>query len=64
MKPHDPITYRHPRTLEEAFGPYERWGPIVSEDEPEMTLGEAILTYASVLTASFLIINVLHGLFQ
>lgn len=64
MKPHDPITYRHPRTLEEAFGPYERWGPIVNEDEPEMTLGEAVLIYASVLTASFLIINVLQGLFQ
>jgi hypothetical protein len=66
MKPHDPITYRHPRTLEEAFGPYERWGPIVDKDEdfPDMTLGEAVLIYVSVLTFSFLIINVLQGLFQ
>lgn len=66
MKPHDPITYRHPRTLEEAFGPYERWGPIADKDEdfPNITLGEAVLIYVSVLTASFLIINVLQGLFQ
>ncbi len=65
-KPYDPLTYTHPRTLEAAFGPYERWGPIVEKDDdfPDMTLGEAVLTYASVLTASFLIINVLHGIFQ
>jgi len=65
MQPHDPITYCHPRTLEQAFGPYERWGPVVDKDEdfPDMTFAEAILLYAGVLVFSFLIVNVLKGLF-
>lgn len=29
---HDPLTYRHPRSLEEAFGPYER-GNLYTKDE-------------------------------
>ena len=65
-KPYDPLTYSHPRSLEQAFGPYERWGPVVDKDEdfPDMTLAEAILLYAGVLVFSFLIVNVLKGLFQ
>lgn len=31
---YDPITYCHPRTLEEAFGPGER-GPLFEKDEPK-----------------------------
>lgn len=65
-KPYDPLTYSHPRSLEQAFGPYERWGPVVYKDDdfPDMTLAEAILLYAGVLVFSFLIISVLNGLFQ
>jgi len=65
-KPYDSLTYSHPRSLEQAFGPYERWGPVVEKDDdlPEMTLADTIFLYASVLTFCFLIINVLHGLFQ
>ena len=66
MKRYDPITYRHPRTLEEAFGPYERWGEIsLPEDEyPEMTLPVAILTYFGATLLAFLIITAIAGLFQ
>ena len=34
MKRYDPITYRHPRTLEEAFG--ENYGPIECPQESSL----------------------------
>jgi hypothetical protein len=33
-KPYDPLTYAHPRTLEEAFGPGEG-GPVVPMADPK-----------------------------
>jgi hypothetical protein len=66
MKHYDQITYRYPRTLEEAFGPYERWGEIsLPEDEyPEITLPVAALTYFGATLLAFLIITAIAGLFQ
>jgi hypothetical protein len=65
-KPYDPLTYVYPRTLESAFGPYERWGEIsLPEDEyPEMTLPVAMLTYFGATLLAFLIITAIAGLFQ
>jgi hypothetical protein len=33
-----PTTRKHPRTLEEAFGPYER-GPVVDIRDPDHRIG-------------------------
>ena len=66
MKRYDQITYRHPRTLEEAFGPYERWGEIsLPEDEyPKTTLTVAILAYFAANLLAFLLFTALVGLFK
>jgi len=54
---HDLITYRHPRSLEEAFGPYERWGEIVEMDaQPEMDWEDKIVLWAAPVVAIFLIV--------
>jgi hypothetical protein len=29
---HDPLTYRHPRSMQEAFGPYERDNLFAKDD--------------------------------
>lgn len=66
IRKYDPITYRHPRTLEEAFGPYERWGEIglPEDDFPEMTLAVSMATYFGAVMLSFIIFTALAGLFQ
>ena len=54
MKDH--ITYRHPRTLEQAFGPYERWGEIVEMDEPKMDWEDKLILWVAPIVAIFLIV--------
>lgn len=54
---HDPITYRHPRTLEEAFGPYERWGEVVEKDaQSEMDLADKAVLWAAPVAVIFLVL--------
>lgn len=54
MKDH--ITYRHPRTLEQAFGPYERWGEIVEMDQPKMDWEDKLVLWVAPIVAIFLIV--------
>lgn len=54
MKTHDPITYVHPRTLEQAFGAGER-GPLVEMDaQPEMDWEDKIVLWAAPVAVIFL----------
>jgi len=53
----DPITYRHPRTLEEAFGPYERWGEVVEKDtQQEMDWQDKAVLWMAPVVVIFLIV--------
>lgn len=52
----DPITYSHPRTLEQAFGPYERWGEIVEMDQPKMDWEDKLVLWVAPIVAIFLIV--------
>lgn len=52
----DPITYIHPRTLEQAFGPYERWGEIVEMDQPKMDWEDKLVLWVAPIVAIFLIV--------
>jgi hypothetical protein len=65
IRKYDPITHRYPRTLEEAFGPYER-GNIQEDDDgfPPMPLLDALLVYAGALLFAYLTITALVGLFK
>jgi hypothetical protein len=65
MKRYDPLTYRHPRTLEEAFGPYE--GRYICEEDdgfPPMRTRDAIALYISALALAYIIFTALAGMFQ
>jgi hypothetical protein len=54
MKEYDPLTYRHPRTLEEAFG--ER-GPLVEMDaEPEMYWDDKLMLWVAPAVVIFLVV--------
>lgn len=53
MKTYDPITYRYPRSMDEAFG--ER-GPLVEKDaEPEMDWEDKVILWAAPVVVIFLI---------
>ena len=53
----DHITYRHPRTLEEAFGPYERWGEVVEKDaQQEMDWEDKAVLWMAPVVVIFLIV--------
>ena len=55
--------YVYPRTLEEAFGPYERWGKVVEKDaQPEMDWEDkAVLWAAPVAVIFFIVLLVLES---
>jgi len=54
MKTYDPITYRYPRSMDEAFG--ER-GPLVEKDaEPEMDWEDKAVLWAAPVGVIFLIV--------
>ena len=54
MKTYDPITYRYPRSMDEAFG--ER-GPLVEKDaEPEMDWEDKAVLWAAPVVVIFLIV--------
>lgn len=53
----DPITYRHPRTLEEAFGPYERCGEVVEKDaQQEVDWEDKAVLWMAPVVVIFLIV--------
>jgi len=56
MKKRDSITYCHPRSLEQAFGPYERWGEIVEMEQPKMDWEDKIILWAAPVVCIFLIV--------
>jgi hypothetical protein len=52
----DPLTYKHPRTIEQAFGPSER-GPLVEKDaEPEMYWDDKLMLWVAPAIVMFLIV--------
>jgi hypothetical protein len=52
----DPLTYVHPRTVEQAFGPGER-GPVVEKDaEPEMHWDDKLMLWVAPAVVIFLIV--------
>jgi hypothetical protein len=54
-KRYDPITYRYPRTVEEAFG--EDYGPIEGPQEPSL-LRWWVELYAAVMVVLFCVLVV------
>jgi hypothetical protein len=61
----DTLTYRYPRTLEEAFGPYEGVGLVdPDEDYPPMTLSIALATYFGAVTLSVCVFALITGVMK
>jgi hypothetical protein len=60
---YDSLTYRHPRTLEEAFGPYERWGEIIDPNDEayETTLIESLMIYVGAAMLAFFLFVAISG---
>lgn len=52
-------TRRHPRTLEEAFGPYQRTP--ISEPIDEMTLGDKVIIVVGGAIALGLLVCIIFG---
>jgi hypothetical protein len=48
---YDPLTYRHPRTMEQAFGPCTDRVLYPIEEEPEMDIQDQFVMAASVIAA-------------
>ena len=48
---YDPLTYRHPRTMEQAFGPCTDHVLYPTEEEPKMDIQDKIVMAASFIAA-------------
>lgn len=49
----DPLTYKHPRTLDEAFGSR---GPVIDPTDPPMDWQDKAVLWAAPVTIIFLIV--------
>lgn len=49
----DPLTYKHPRTMEEAFG---HSGPLVDPDEQPMDIADKIVLWAAPVVVIFIVV--------
>jgi hypothetical protein len=54
MKDYDPLTYQHPRSMEEAF---DERGPLVEMDaEPEMYWDDKLMLWVAPAVVIFLVV--------
>lgn len=53
-------TRRYPRTLEEAFGPYQR-GPVHEQNEQRMDPADKLVITVCALASVFMIVMMLAG---
>lgn len=58
MKTYDPLTYRHPRTLDEAFN--ER-GPVIDPNDPPMDWQDKLVLWGSLVAALVFIAGAVAG---
>lgn len=49
----DPLTYKHPRTMEEAFG---HRGPLVDPDKQPMDIADKIILWAAPVVVIFIVV--------
>lgn len=49
----DPLTYKHPRTLQEAFG---SGGPVIDPEDPPMDLVDKAVLWAAPVAVLFLVV--------
>lgn len=50
---HDPLTYKHPRSLDEAFGSR---GPVIDPEDPPMDWQDKAVLWAAPVVVIFLVL--------